>query len=715
MNLQSSHAAFNPLLAWQEMDNYISHFLIEYPNLDPHVKSRIQHFQYQYLLKVSNICPQDAANFEQNISPWSSRCRGDYHRFYHLNPLLNAVEEALSIQKENAQVFLLSDRKSFEAHLKVASCLNPEVSRLYGQCRFISLKGQDVLLVPESEKEPIREFIVENGFTPTLQQAAGAACSVMLTQENLTHEFPKQMNREPSFASFLKNPVYLKFQHLGLKVFSAGVLVSLFEEFRKIELDIRFSQKGVHSLLSDSYGRVLWFLKEALHLDLSQYGSFPRFESLLDLAHEEILLWLLISEPYSESDLRELIENAIVPPVEPNNLKNRFFKATTFSENFSLPSCPGLESLVPDMDSEESSYQIPDSSTCSGRFLKTVSTGMAAFSEILRVLLLPNQSILLFDGCYFENRASLLKTYPSKNFYLVRFPDYNASFRANLDLLKSQNKTLDLVFINFHENILRGRYRSYENRVGDVLAQIFQEKRAAPTLTVVIDHTIGFLNSQEVRDLLERFQAEIEARMLHFVILWSHQKFDLFGFDKVSAGSYAVYSQDAALMHRFQTISSGGIDSITRQCLAHYFKTASQKLEERRARIFSNAFYVNSKIAEPLKYNGENGAQPILVVAKEDKENFSIDVQCALDLELSICNAFLKRGIPLMLRSGFGYNLTTIASTRFHTLRFSIGIEEHKFLDQFLEAFNDIFLGELERLTKKSVFIDKQRIVLQDL
>lgn len=657
-DMQSSHTSFNPLLAWQEMDNYISHFLLQHPNLDSKVKSRIRHFQYQYLLKVSNICPQDAVHFEQNISPWSSSCRGDYHRFYHLNPLLNAVEEGLAIERENAEVFLLSDRKSFEAHLRVASSLNPEAGRLFSECRFISVKGQDALLVPKSKKkrELIREFIVENGFTPTLQQAAGAACLLMLTQENFTHEFPKQMDRESSFASFLKNPIYLRFQDLGSKVFSAGVLVSFFVGFRGTELDEHFSLKGIHSLLSDSYGRVLWLLKEALHLDISQYGNLPKFESLLDLAHEEILLWLIVSEPYSENDLRKSIENAIVPPA----------------------------------------------------FIKTVSSGMAAFSEILRVLLLPNQAILLFDGCYFENRASLLKTYPSKSFYLVRFPDYDASFQANLDLLKSQDKTVDLVFINFHENILRGRYRSSENHVGDILAQIFQEKRASPNLIVVIDHTIGFLNSEEVRSLLERFRPEIEAKGLHFVILWSHQKFDLLGFDKVSAGSYAIYSQDDTLIDRFQTISSAEIDFVTRQCLAHYFKGASQKLEERRGRIFSNALYVNSKIAEPLKYNGENGTQPILAVAKEDRQNFSIDVHCALDLEQSICRAFLKRGIPLMLRSGFGYNLTTIASTRFHTLRFSIGIEENEFLDQFLEAFNDIFLEEFERLTKKSVCVDKQ-------
>ncbi|MES2272634.1 MAG: hypothetical protein V4487_00380, partial [Chlamydiota bacterium] len=225
----------------------------------------------------------------------------------------------------------------------------------------------------------------------------------------------------------------------------------------------------------------------------------------------------------------------------------------------------------------------------------------------------------------------------------------------------------------------------------DVIAAVVQSRCASSSLTVVIDQTIGFLNSMEIRDLLDRFQAEINSRSLHIVVLWSHQKFDLLGFDKISGGSYAVYSQDEALLQRFRSVGCESLDFLSRQGLAHYFASVPSKLEERRKRIFSNALYVNSKIASELKFTG-NADQPILVVVKEDAQNFSVDVQCSKDLDLFVCDAFIKRGIPLMIRSGFGFNLTTIAFTRFNMLRFSIGIEDQRFLDEFIAAFNDIFL-----------------------
>ena len=640
----ASSAVFDPYLAWQQMDNFITHFLFEQSNIDPKVRSRIKHFQYQYLTKVSNIYPRDAVFFEQNISSWSSSCIGDYHRFYHLNPLLNEIEAALVplTDTEGVDVFLLSDRRSFESYLAFASSHNPIVGELFSECRLASVKGEEILLVPKSKKmtDLIHEFIVKKGFTPTLQQASAAANRLSLYQPNLTYEFPKQNSPESSFFSFTKNPIFLKFKKLGETSFSASVLIALLEGFAQINIDESFKEKGIHTLLSNSYGRVLRFLEESLLLDLSKYANWPKFESFLDLAHEEILLWLMIAEPYSDKDLETSIKKTVAPP----------------------------------------------------SFLKMVSTGMAAFSEILKVVLKPEQTILLFDGLYFENRASLLTSYPSNRFYLVRFPDYRASLQENLNQLNEQNKTIDLLFIDFHENILKGRYTSHENNVADVIAQILQSGCASSSLTVVIDYTIGFLDSTEIRDLLERFKREIRSRILHIIILRSHQKFDLFGFDKISAASYCVYSRDNTLLNRFKSSNCQQIDFVSRQGLAHYFASASNKLDERRERIFSNALYVNRKIANDLKFNGKNSDQPILVVVKEDAQNFSIDVQCASNLDLPICEAFVKRGIPLMIRSSFGFNLTTVAFTSFHMLRFSIGIEDRNFLDEFIDAFNDIFL-----------------------
>lgn len=610
----------DPYEKWGRMDNYLSHFLFEHPDLDPVVKSRIKHFQVQYLAKISNISYEDAVFFEQNISPWNTSGRGDYHRFYHINPLLNEIEAdlALSMGVERSRLVLLSNRESFERALGSFSVAGS----------FAKVEGQD-LFCSEGERESIHPFIVERGLTPTLQQAAGVAARISLCQPNPTHEFPQQNPPESSFSHFIRHPVIAELKRVS---FLGTVLAELLEGFEDLGLDASFEKRGVESLLGDSYGRILWFIEQALKVDLSVYGNGPKFESYLDLVYEEMILWLMILEPYS--DLEALIRKAIAPP----------------------------------------------------SWIGATSTGMAAFSEVLNRVLEKDRTILLYDGIYFENRAALLKSYPSEAFYLVRSPDYRASLKGNLELLRERKKTVDLLFVNFHENILKGRYVSRENDISSILDEVFEAGCASSSLTVVIDTTIGFLDSEEIRDLLKRFDAKIQSKALHVIVLWSHQKFDLFGVDKFSGGSYCIYSEDAALVERFKEIRSDEIDFVSRQGLSHFFAVGWKRMEERREKIFSNALYVNQRILDNLKQG-----PPIQVVLKQDPLNFSVDVQCGSDLETDVCRAFIKRGVPLITRSGFGYNLTTVAFTQFNMIRFSIGIEDRKFLDQFVSAFNEIF------------------------
>lgn len=642
---------YDPYLAWKMMDNYLAHFLHEQSDLDLQTKDRLNHFRYQYLTKVSNIFPENAALFAQNISSWSSPYKNDYHRFHHLNPLLSSVENALAsvIATQESDVFVLSNRKNFEAYLAFLRKHHSAAEELFSCCHFGCIKGLDVLLVPRTEKksDQIREWIVEKGFTPTLQQTAQMAAHLSLYQENLAYQFPNQNPPELCLSSLLENSIFKKFKALGETNFSASVVVGLIEGFNRLDIDERFKRKGLSILLEQSYGRVLGFLEQSLCLDLSKYLNLAKLESLLDLVHEEILLWLMIAEPYSSADL-------------------------VISMKKTIP-CPSL--------------------------LKTVSTGMAAFSEVLKIVLEPEQVILLYDGCYFENRASLLKSSPVDSFYIVRSPDYWTSLEQNLQKLKEQKKTVDLLFINFHENILKGRYINRENHVADVIAAIEECNCISTSLTVVIDHTIGYLNSTEIQELLDRFRDKINSRALHIVVLWSHQKFDLLGFDKLSGGSYAVYSRDESLLCRFQSLGYDSIDFVSKQGLAHYFATVPSKLEERRDRIFSNARYVNEKIAGELKFNGDKD-RPFLVVVKEDIQNFSVDVQCSENFDSFVSDAFIKQGIPLMIRSGFGYNLTTISFTKFNMLRFSIGIEDQRFLDEFIAAFNAIFSDRSTKFLK---------------
>lgn len=581
------------------MDNYLSGYLHEHSQLDIERRRRIRHFLSQYLLKVSNICPEDALHLRQNLSPWSSLCRGDYHRFYHLNPLLEAIEEG---------GFCTQSKERFE------------LCRRLGSWEGITWLGANLKVPPERRGE-LRDFLVEHGLTPTLQQAASLLDESVA---NTSWELPPSLETSSSFETFIRHPV---FEQCKRSSFSARALVQLFEGMRGLDDLLKDKE-----MLRDSYGRVLWQLCKAMQIDRSLYWNLASFEGLLEQAHEELFFWLMMAEPYTIHDLEKAICACIAPP----------------------------------------------------QLLHTASSGMAAFSQILQTLLQEQSVVLLYDGIYFECRTALLKAHPMDRLYVVEHPDYDASLEAGLQHLASEGRRVDLLFVNFHENLLSRRYRTQERPVGEIVERLLQSGRVADSLTVVIDQTIGFLDAPEVRKLLQRFAGESRV---HFVIFWSHQKFDLFGFDKVSGGSFAVYSKDRKLLQAFAKCSDKP-DPASLQALAHYFTAAPALLEERRVKIFANAQSVFDAIDSSLKFDG-NLDKPLFVAFKEDAQNFSIDLFSKRDLEGSLCKTFWQEGIPLMLRSGFGFNLTSVAFTRINMIRFSIGLEGSVHLNKFARVLNN--------------------------
>lgn len=629
---------YQPLDAWQRMDNYWAHFLEEHPHLDPSFKEKISHFRIQYLLKVSNFCPQEALLFQIPLSPWNSPLRGDYHRLYHANRLLGAMEEELGkgILDPQSRLFVLGKQERMRALLnqvrKQGGYWQKTLQESGFQEQFFTLHGIDVLVVSPSQQEVIEAWMGEWGLTPSLQEACRMAAQLQLFEPHSVYEFPEQKGAPSSWASFFEDPVYKQFQTEKADVWEAKVLCCLLEGFQK-QLGEELFQRS--PWMSDSCGRILHAFEVMHALDIRDYASKLAFEQKMDLIYEEMLLWAMLFEPYPVGELEKAIAAYLPQP----------------------------------------------------SFVKSCSSGMGVFATILQSATHKESVLLVFEGGYYENRSVLLKSYPEENIYLVRAPDYASSLKKNLESIARQQRQVDLVFLNLHENILKGRWVSEETPVFSFLQEILDAGCASSSLIVVLDTTIGHFQDPQIQKLLDYFR----AKGVQFFLFWSHQKFDLLGIDKGSGGTLCFYGEDQALLQRLQENKTDSIDFVSRQLLSHFFLHAFPFLEERRVKIFANASFVYQLLDKNLLLDPQKKAQSVCLVEKRDPYNFSIDVQCDRDREEEICQAFHKRGIPVLTRSGFGFNLTSVAFTRFHMARFSIGLEERPLLTQFAQAFNEIF------------------------
>ncbi len=397
---------------------------------------------------------------------------------------------------------------------------------------------------------------------------------------------------------------------------SSAIVFALLEGFSTLSIDPFFSKKKCSLLLHDSYGRVLHSIEESMKIPINSYFALAKFENYMDLIYEEMIFWLLFAEPYASGDLEKHIQTLIKP----------------------------------------------------APFFRSLQTGMSAFSEIIQVLLKKRAVILAFDDCYYESLQLL------KEAHIVRGPDYKISLQEQLKQLKK----IDILLVDFHNNVLPGKMRTERHDVAAIFDQVLPY--ASDSIALVIDNTIGYLNSNEINDLLAAFPNHT------IIVYWSHQKFDLFGTDKVSGGSYAVYSKDEELLSQFREVQGGEIDSVSRQVLTHFFRFGARLLEERKERVFANGWYANQKIDPRIQG----------VVKKGDSLCFSVDIHLdrAGEREGEILRHFHERGVPLASRLSFGFNISSQTIVKERVMRFSLGAEDQEYIDQWIDVFNSLFLNE---------------------
>ena len=170
-------------------------------------------------------------------------------------------------------------------------------------------------------------------------------------------------------------------------------------------------------------------------------------------------------------------------------------------------------------------------------------SAMKVFSGINAALLQNNQGGKVErtygDGSYFEE---------------VQFIGEN---RSTQDILANANlKKIDLYVGEFNHNInIDPNHTTYKG--SDILGDVEKLLKAKPDtehLTVAVDETIDFVNSNKTQQLLERFKDEIKSGKLNFVFFRSGQKFDMLGMDNYYGSPFYMINNGGQQWKNFKYI-----------------------------------------------------------------------------------------------------------------------------------------------------------------
>jgi hypothetical protein len=248
----------------------------------------------------------------------------------------------------------------------------------------------------------------------------------------------------------------------------------------------------------------------------------------------------------------------------------------------------------------------------------------------------------------------------------------------------------------------------YEPRnIAQDIEKIFAKKPHTDHLTVAIDCTIDYIQSQDNKKLLERFKKEIQSGKLNFVFFKSGLKLDQFGMDSYYGAPLYIVNNGNARWAPFNNLTQQKVyetDNLSHQwfCLAHRY--TPDLLDDYRRILFENSRTLLDQVPESLKPE----AQGIIRVNTADtkmKASF-IDIKVvnphhkltsyALVGWLSLF--LLRKNINLYYRSSFGFfhpNVNVIAA---HTSKTSTTIRINPGLDP---QQNAAIIEVLQKLAKK--------------
>ncbi len=391
----------------------------------------------------------------------------------------------------------------------------------------------------------------------------------------------------------------------------------------------------------------LYRLREHLATAEHSLNDYNKFILALELAHCEIATLLTLSSPFKEGDFAKIYA-PLLAPVVPENLRR----------NVKI----GL-----------------------------AKTGMNAFAGVNLALLQmsPHPEIRYGNTLYYELRNMIGKT-----------RSFDASKGSKEDLSK-----IDLYVGQYSPNVEPGITKT-DYRVGTVeedVRLILDAKPKDRPLTVAIDCTIDYTNSQKVKNLLETFHKEIEEGRLNFVFFESGQKFDMMGMDNYYGAPFYIVNNGAEHWKPFADITTQEVfktDPLSTQWFCHAFRYCPADAERYRQIYFNNAREIMRHVPESLKPNPRaNPAQRVVVSTVDEKiEPAFIEVKVLVGGEerlKEIVRDFRRictnKGVKLYRRQSFGYFHPNVMMIPPGCIRINPGLDPKE---------NDAIIACLQKLTQ---------------
>ena len=299
----------------------------------------------------------------------------------------------------------------------------------------------------------------------------------------------------------------------------------------------------------------------------------------------------------------------------------------------------------------------------------------------------------------------------STNLYYEIASIYGSKCHFEEVLADDEVKTVDLYCGQFNPNVSvdPDDHHYMQRDIASDVRQLLEKKPAIKHMTVAVDCTIDYVNSQKIKQLLETFREEIQSGKLNFVFSKSGQKMDMFGVDNYFGSPYYIVNNGDPCWNAFKSVldlPAHKTDALSTQwfCLAN--KYAADFQEAYRKAIFDNTRTILDHIPQAIQHDPTRPRPDICVSTAERK----VDA-CFIDLKVFgdhpsekalriigyLYQKCEERGIKVHSKQSWGFfhvnvdRITTGAT--FETIRINPGLnpEENAVL---IEFFQDLAAGK---------------------
>jgi hypothetical protein len=267
--------------------------------------------------------------------------------------------------------------------------------------------------------------------------------------------------------------------------------------------------------------------------------------------------------------------------------------------------------------------------------------------------------------------------------------------KAIADAEEGDWKEVDLLLLQFNPTVKRINFKVTEyqateyhvEKIADILHRALKARGTKP-LSIALDCTLDYSNSNRVGLLLSEFQKEIERGDLNIMCYRSGLKFDLFGMDNYCGAPFFMFHNQDSKWSFYDTLLADPTlhtDRLSLNWFCLAFEYATVYLEAYRKQIFDNTRALMQKIPSRL-YNKTNPYYRVIPIDSDVDPSF-IDIKIfgpwhKLRGEFLV-GAFLtlkcmEAGYPLLFRPGIGFyhpNLAVLFGKECTTVRLTLGLD----------------------------------------